>query len=66
MKEIHSSDLAVSGHLLNFDVLRLLFAVFVIFSHSFALLGFADPVQALVRTTTPGGLGVDGFFLISG
>ncbi|MFM0243605.1 acyltransferase family protein [Paraburkholderia sediminicola] len=66
MKEIHSLDLAVSGHLLNFDVLRLLFAVFVIFSHSFALLGFADPVQALVRTTTPGGLGVDGFFLISG
>lgn len=50
----------------NFDSLRLLFAIFVIFSHSFELVRVADPVQALIRTTSLGQLGVDGFFLISG
>lgn len=53
-------------YLANFDALRLLFAVLVIFSHSFELLRFADPVQALILTTSLGQLGVDGFFLISG
>lgn len=53
-------------YLANFDVLRLLFAVLVIFSHSFELLRVADPVQALIHTASLGQLGVDGFFLISG
>ena len=44
----------------NFDVLRLIFAVFVIFSHSFALVGKSEPVL-LGRTL--GNLGVHGFFL---
>ncbi|WP_429302908.1 acyltransferase family protein [Paraburkholderia sp. GAS199] len=46
--------------------MRLLFAVSVLFAHSFALLGFADPIEAVVHTTNPGSLAVDGFFLISG
>lgn len=53
-------------YLVNFDVLRLVFAVLVIFSHSFELLRVPDPVQALILTTSLGQLSVDGFFLISG
>ena len=66
MKETGTSNPAASGNLPNFDALRLLFAVCVIFAHSFELLGVADPLEALVHTTSPGQLGVDGFFLISG
>jgi peptidoglycan/LPS O-acetylase OafA/YrhL len=66
MKQTDSANTATSGHLANFDVLRLLFAVFVIFSHSFGLLGLADPLEAVVHVTNLGALGVDGFFLISG
>lgn len=47
----------------NFDVLRLVFAIFVIFSHAFALVGKSEPVL-LGRTL--GNLGVHGFFVISG
>lgn len=47
----------------NFDALRLIFAIFVIFSHSFALVGLGEPVL-LGRTL--GNLGVHGFFVISG
>ncbi|MGN7799750.1 acyltransferase family protein [Leifsonia sp. 22587] len=47
----------------NFDVLRLLFATLVIFSHSFALVGQAEPV---LWGRTLGNLGVHGFFVISG
>jgi peptidoglycan/LPS O-acetylase OafA/YrhL len=49
----------------NFDILRLLFAIFVIFSHSYALLKLPEPYGALT-----GGVlshhGVSGFFFISG
>ena len=39
----------------------------VLFSHSFALLGVADPIRAIVTgSSDPGDLAVDGFFLISG
>lgn len=47
----------------NFDALRLLFAALVIFSHSFALLGDAEPV---IWGRTVGNLSVHGFFVISG
>ena len=52
-----------SLHENNFDALRLLFASFVLFSHSFALLGKVEPV---VLGRTLGNLGVHGFFVISG
>jgi len=54
----------------NFDFLRLLFAVLVIFSHSFPLsLGSdnAEPFEGLTHgRTTGGGIAVDCFFIISG
>jgi peptidoglycan/LPS O-acetylase OafA/YrhL len=50
----------------NFDLLRLLFAGLVIFSHSFELIGLPDPVGARLGMTSLGQLAVDGFFLISG
>jgi peptidoglycan/LPS O-acetylase OafA/YrhL len=50
----------------NFDSLRLLFATFVIFSHSFGLLGLPDPIQNVFGTTSFGNVGLMGFFLISG
>jgi peptidoglycan/LPS O-acetylase OafA/YrhL len=50
----------------NFDWLRLLFATFVIFSHSFGLLGLLDPIQRTFGTTSFGNVGLMGFFLISG
>jgi peptidoglycan/LPS O-acetylase OafA/YrhL len=53
----------------NFDFLRLVFAVFVIFSHSFDLLRGIAPREPLTRLTGQvsfGDLGVDAFFIISG
>lgn len=54
----------------NFDVLRLLLAVGVIFSHSFALLSCSNETEPLYRFSlgqiTFGELGVDGFFILSG
>jgi peptidoglycan/LPS O-acetylase OafA/YrhL len=54
----------------NFDFLRLLFAVLVIFSHSFPLTFGSDatePFGTLTRgRTTGGGIAVDCFFIISG
>ena len=56
----------------NFDFLRFLFALLVIFSHSFAVLyngtwGAYDPLLHLTRGQLAlGGGAVDGFFLISG
>ncbi|MGN8049010.1 acyltransferase family protein [Curtobacterium sp. 22159] len=47
----------------NFDVLRLLFAAFVVLSHSFALVGESEPV---VFGRTLGNVGVLGFFCVSG
>ncbi|MGF6765553.1 peptidoglycan/LPS O-acetylase OafA/YrhL [Paraburkholderia sp. GAS33] len=55
------------GHLASFDGLRIAFAAMVLFSHSFALLGVADPIRSVVTGGgDPGDLAVDGFFLISG
>lgn len=53
----------------NFGFLRLFFAIFVIFSHSFELLdGDAkrEPLFKMFGTVTLSGFGVYGFFLISG
>lgn len=53
----------------NFDLLRLLLAVLVVFSHSFAFVGSADTEPAWVLTRhqqTLGGISVDCFFIISG
>lgn len=63
---MNSSVPAATVHLPHFDSLRLLFAVLVVFSHSFGLIGFADPLQSVVGTIGFGGISVDGFFLISG
>ncbi|WP_146055349.1 acyltransferase family protein [Paraburkholderia eburnea] len=53
-------------HKNNFNVLRLLFAVGVIFSHSFELLRHPDPLEGLSAGMSVGTLGVCGFFLLSG
>ena len=51
----------------NFDFLRLSLAVLVIYSHSFALLGQAEPPSTLTRGQIDWGkLAVDMFFVISG
>ncbi|CAB3755671.1 acyltransferase family protein [Paraburkholderia solisilvae] len=50
----------------NFDSLRLFFACVVVFFHSFLLTRVADPYAAKILAINPGGLAVDGFFLISG
>ncbi|MCG5077649.1 acyltransferase family protein [Paraburkholderia tagetis] len=50
----------------NFNLLRLLFAAAVIFSHSFELLGYPDPLERLSSTMSAGTLGVCGFFILSG
>lgn len=56
-----------NAHHNNFDFLRLLFASFVIFTHSFALLGHleSDPFHALTERVLSE-IGVCGFFSISG
>jgi peptidoglycan/LPS O-acetylase OafA/YrhL len=53
----------------NFDLIRLLAAMAVIFGHSFYLFptgGFAEPVTLLVRRNFSGTLAVGTFFFISG
>ena len=56
----------------NFNAIRVLLALLVIFSHSYALVaiesrGAGDPLASLTGgQTTWGGLAVDGFFAISG
>ena len=47
----------------NFHLLRLVFATMVLFSHSYALAGAAEP---LVSGRTMGSFAVHGFFVISG
>ncbi len=55
-----------TARLPHFDTLRLVFAVTVIFSHSFELLRYPEPLLQLGALTSLGGLSVAGFFLISG
>jgi len=53
----------------NFNLLRLLLAALVIFSHSFALTGgmaHRGVLAGIIQTNTLGNLAVEGFFLISG
>jgi len=60
-------DAKLRAHDNNFDALRLLFAVVVLFSHSYALLGKPDELFAmLLGYDTGGGFAVAGFFVISG
>jgi peptidoglycan/LPS O-acetylase OafA/YrhL len=55
-------------HKNNFDFLRLLFAVFVVFSHSYALSGAGDGdwLFSMSQQTTFSYIGVRCFFIISG
>lgn len=57
---------AVASRQPNFDLLRLLFATLVIYSHSFELIRVVSPIDNLLGATSLGQLAVDGFFLISG
>ena len=50
----------------NFDALRFLLAVCVIFSHSFDLMGRSTPVSALFARSGLGREAVMGFFILSG
>lgn len=52
----------------NFNLLRLLFAAFVVYTHSFAVLGLMNmnPVRGILVSTWLSKIGVNGFFLISG
>ncbi|WJF91852.1 acyltransferase [Paraburkholderia bonniea] len=50
----------------HFDTLRLAFAILVIFSHSFELLRYPEPLLHYGGLSSLGGLSVAGFFLISG
>jgi peptidoglycan/LPS O-acetylase OafA/YrhL len=56
-------------HANNFDLLRLIFAVMVILSHSFVLIdgnNDRDPLTFFFHGITLGEFAVDGFFLLSG
>ena len=53
----------IRTHRNNFDVLRLMFASLVVYSHSFALLGIPEPT---IWGSSFGNLAVNGFFVISG
>jgi peptidoglycan/LPS O-acetylase OafA/YrhL len=60
-------DAKLLAHENNFDALRLLFAVLVLFSHCYALLGRPDELFARsLGYDTGGGFAVAGFFVISG
>lgn len=53
----------------NFNILRLMFAILVILSHSFELIDgnrLREPLIRLYGTMTFGEISVDGFFLLSG
>ena len=50
----------------NFDLIRLLAAAFVIFSHAFGICGLKDPVLEFTGTLPGGQLAVYVFFVISG
>jgi peptidoglycan/LPS O-acetylase OafA/YrhL len=50
----------------NFDFLRFVLAALVLWSHSYSLAGAMDPLRRLSGQLNGGGLGVEGFFVISG
>src|ERR1700741_4202124 len=53
----------------NFNLLRLLLASAVLFSHSYELIDrnrFREPLDRFFHTYTAGDLAVDGFFMLSG
>jgi len=58
--------MAVERQKNNFDVIRLLAASFVIFSHAFGICGLVDPVLQFTGTLPGGQLAVYIFFTISG
>lgn len=64
------SEKASPSHSNNFDILRVVFAVLVLLSHSYAICTGSDlnePLYVLTRhRTTFGALAVDGFFILSG
>jgi len=55
--------MAVPSHHNNFNLLRLVFATLVVFSHAYALLGYEEPI---IWGRSLGNLSVHGFFVISG
>lgn len=61
-------DTAISTGRNNFNLMRLIAAWLVIYSHSWAITGSAgaDAIGALTQTKSGGALAVDVFFLISG
>ncbi|RZI40227.1 acyltransferase [Herbaspirillum sp. HC18] len=65
----HRTSLGHVGHANNFDLLRLIFAIMVILSHSFILIdgnNNRDPLTFFFHGITLGEFAVDGFFLLSG
>jgi peptidoglycan/LPS O-acetylase OafA/YrhL len=50
----------------NFDLLRLVLAGLVLWSHSYSLAGTSDPLRRLTGVLEGGRLGVEGFFVLSG
>jgi peptidoglycan/LPS O-acetylase OafA/YrhL len=63
------TEISDSGHRNNFGLLRLVFAMCVLVSHSIELVDgnrSREPMTCLFGTLSLGELGVDGFFLISG
>lgn len=63
-----SADLLANRHANNLNFIRLCFALFVLYSHSFAVVvGVPKPdPNRLFHMITMGEIGVDGFFIISG
>jgi peptidoglycan/LPS O-acetylase OafA/YrhL len=55
--------MVASSHHNNFNLLRLVFAVLVVYSHAYALLGLEEPI---IWGRSLGNLSVHGFFVISG
>jgi peptidoglycan/LPS O-acetylase OafA/YrhL len=54
------------SHKNNFGLLRLIFALLVVVSHSFEIMGRPDALVLFFGTISSGKLAVDGFFLVSG
>jgi peptidoglycan/LPS O-acetylase OafA/YrhL len=60
---------AQAGRNNNFDIIRLVLSISVLVGHSFAIepvAGWPVPLGDILKSTWLGGVGVDGFFIISG